>query len=70
MLTALLPTAYMYCDTHLTGVFGFLSGNVLANNSIVTNEEIGSEDKYALLCYTNLAECCKGVQNKRLALGQ
>ena len=54
----------------MTGVFGFLSGNVLANNSIVINEEIGSEDKNALLCYTNLAECCKGDQNERPALGQ
>ena len=53
----------------ITEVFGFLSGRVLANNSIVTDEEIGSKDNQALLCYTNLTECCHST-HQRPVLGQ
>ena len=51
-------------------MFGFLSGAVLANNSIVTNDMIGSEDKEALLCYTSNFVCCNKVHNEREVSGQ
>ena len=60
----------LYCDTHIIGVFGFLSGVVLANNSIVSKDEIGNENKDALLCYTSLSECCSGIHKVRPVLGE
>ena len=59
-----------YDYTYITGVFSFLSGVVLANNSIVTNNMIGSEDNHALHCYTNLLECCNRIVNVRPVLGE
>lgn len=72
-------TILLYCTAitcllfvfYITGVFAFLNGSVLENNSIVTLSEIGSEDHNALLCYTNLSECCKAKQsNTSRGLGE
>lgn len=69
----LLYCYYMFtaCFVYITGVFAFLDGSVLENNSIVTLSEIGREDHDALLCYTNLSECCKAKQsNTSKGLGE
>ena len=52
------------------GIFAFLDGVVFANNSIVTEDEIGSGDSHALLCYTNLPDCCRSIDKERGALGE
>ena len=52
----------MHCNV-CAGVFTFLNGLVLTNNSIVTKDEIGSGNNHAILCYTNLHDCCRNIDN-------
>ena len=51
-----------------SGVGIFLNGSWLANNSIVTFGDIG-EDNCALLCYTNLSQCCN-ISNSGFRVGE
>ena len=52
-------------------MFAFLNGKVIANNSIVTESEIGTSDKQSLLCYTNFRECChRSYTKSRMHIGE
>ena len=45
-----------------------LSSTTYQNNSLVTLEDIGENDT-ALLCKTNLTDCCQHPYEKRVAIG-
>lgn len=43
---------------------------MIANNSIVTEFEIGARTYTALLCYTNLQRCCHATNTDSTPIGQ
>ena len=60
---------YLHCILYIIGVYISLRDKVYTNNSNVHITDIGERGNGALLCFTDLTECCK-VDRNRSALGE